>query len=192
MLMLAAGPCAALLRASPALRAAPNARLTAGPSMALGPGPLWVGGVCTAGASGAVVVARNLRPWYAGIKKPSWSPPDRVFAPVWTTLYALIGIACSRVFGMSPLAPATRRALVVFTAQGVLNLSWAPIFFGMKRLRAACAVSIALTLAALATVREFALVAGSSTAALLLPYCAWLTFATILNARLWQLNGATA
>ena len=67
----------------------------------------WVGGTVIAGASGAVFVVRNLEPWYASLAKPSWSPPNNVFAPVWTTLYALIGLSCARALG-NPFSAALR------------------------------------------------------------------------------------
>jgi hypothetical protein len=88
----------------------------------------WVGGTVVAGALPAVFVVQNLEPWYADLKKPSWSPPNNVFAPVWTTLYALIGLACSRALG-NPMT-ATRALLTSYGIQAVLNLSWAPVFFG--------------------------------------------------------------
>ena len=189
------------------------------PVSSAGVAAAWIGGSVITGASGAVFVVvrarsrpiirltervfdgcplsislshsqRNLDPWYAGLAKPSWSPPDRVFAPVWTTLYALIGLSCARALG-NPFATPARGALIAYATQAVLNLSWAPIFFGAHRLRLGFCVSSALLASAVHMTAVFSAVAGTATAALLLPYLAWLTFATGLNLRLWQLNGPT-
>ena len=114
-----------------------------------------------------------------------------VFAPVWTTLYALIGFSCARTMGPA-LGAAPPRALLAWQVQSVLNLLWAPTFFGSHRLRLGFLVSSALLAAAAWMAMEFAAVAGALSAALLLPYLAWLSFATALNLRLWQLNGPGA
>jgi benzodiazapine receptor len=165
------------------------------PMMLLGATPgtavAWIMATQAAGASGAVFVVKNLDPWYASLSKPSWSPPDRVFAPVWVSLYTLIGLACARTLGPS-LAAAPQRALQAFALQEVFNLLWAPTFFGAHRLRLGFMVSCALLTSATWAAVEFGAAASALSAALLLPYIAWLTFATALNLRLWQLNGPTA
>eukprot|EP00967_Tisochrysis_lutea_P113975 scaffold181315_cov33-Tisochrysis_lutea.AAC.2 len=115
----------------------------------------WVSGSVLLGASGAVFVVPNLKPWYESLKKPTWSPPNWLFAPVrtrvvkitpaaafavirattlqvWTTLYALIGLACARTFGTRPLAQ--QRAFYIFGVHALLNLAWSPIFFGASSL----------------------------------------------------------
>jgi len=148
----------------------------------------WISGSVVTGASGAVFVVKNLEPWYAGLKKPTWSPPNNIFAPVWSTLYAMIGLACARTLGNPTRAP--RDALLIYAVQAVLNLSWAPIFFGAHRLRLGFFVSSALLASACAMTLAFGSATGALTAALLVPYLAWLVFATGLNLRLWQLNGA--
>jgi len=150
----------------------------------------WTGGCVLFGASGAFVVVPNLKPWYESINKPSWSPPNNIFAPMWTTLYTILGIASARAFGLNPLSQP--RALAVFALQAVLNLAWAPLFFGAKKLGLACFVSSALLASAVATSLEFARIAGQSTGLLLVPYILWLTYATALNAKLWQLNGKSS
>ena len=150
----------------------------------------WLAGTVLVGASGALVVVPNLEPWYQDIVKPSWAPPNNVFAPVWTTLYLLLGAAAAATFGAAPLAQP--RALTAFAGQAVLNVLWAPVFFGMHALGAAFYVSIALLLAALATAVEMGRAAGLATGALLVPYVVWLTYATVLNWRLWRLNPKAA
>ena len=151
---------------------------------------LQMSGTVISGASGAVFVVKNLEPWYASLKKPTWSPPNNIFAPVWTTLYALIGYSCARTLGPA-LGAAPPAALKAFALQQVLNLAWAPTFFGAHRLRLGFFVSTALLGSAVWMAAEFGKVAGAFSVALLLPYVAWLLFATALNLRLWQFNGAT-
>ena len=160
------------------------------PKMAIGAacGATWIAGTVSVGALPAVFVVQNLEPWYASLKKPTWSPPNNIFAPVWSTLYALIGFSCARTLGPR-LAIAPQPALAVYIVQAVLNLSWAPIFFGAHRLRLAFFVSCTLLASAGVMAIEFAKASGMLSAGLLAPYLAWLTFATALNFRLWQLNG---
>ena len=147
--------------------------------------PAWVIGTVGAGASGAVFVVKNLEPWYASLDKPSWSPPNNVFAPVWSTLYAMIGVASARAFGMSPLAATTRRAFDVYAIHAVLNLAWAPIFFGLHKLRLGFVVSVALFTFAIWTALEFMAISGGWTA-LLLPHCmAWRPCSTPTLAAQW-------
>ena len=141
------------------------------------------------GAAPAYFVVQNLEPWYASLKKPSWSPPNNIFAPVWTSLYALIGLACARALGAPGSAP--RAALNAWAVQFVLNLSWAPLFFGAHRIRLAFFVSCALLASAISMTAAFAAVSSGLTPLLLVPYLAWLVFATGLNLSLWRLNGAS-
>ena len=121
----------------------PAARRAVAPACVSAASASWVVGTLAAGASGTVFVTRNLRPWYASLTKPTWSPPNSAFAPVWSTLYTLIGISCARTLGASPgSAP---RALHAFSVQAVLNLAWAPLFFGAHRIRAAFFLSVCRT-----------------------------------------------
>ena len=159
-------------------------------SVSAGCGAAWIAGTVAVGAVPAVFVVQNLEPWYAGLKKPTWSPPNNIFAPVWSTLYALIGFSCARTLGNVFHGSAPQPALAVYLVQAVLNLSWAPTFFGAHRLRLGFFVSSALLASAAAMTVVFGRASGALSACLLAPYLAWLTFATGLNLRLWQLNGA--
>lgn len=196
--MLGLAVCA--LAASAALRpvrgvdgvAAPTFRARHASPKALAPAVAapWIGGTVAAGALPAVFVVKNLDPWYASLDKPSWSPPDNIFAPVWSTLYALIGLSCALTLGSTPRA--LPKAFLAYFVNAVLNLSWAPVFFGLHRIRAGFVVSCGLLGTAFWTALEFYLAANAVLPAfLLVPYIAWLTFATALNAKLWQLNGAS-
>jgi translocator protein len=143
--------------------------------------PLAVGGV-----SGALT-APAIRTWYRSLDRPRWNPPDAVFGPVWTTLYAAMGIALLRVAKADRSAAARRLAIGLFGAQLALNFGWSWIFFVQREIGAAALEILALWLAIVATIAAFARVAPSA-AALLVPYLAWVTFAAALNVAIWRLN----
>ena len=126
--------------------------------------------------------------WYASLAKPEWTPPPWVFGPAWTILYAMMALAAWRLWrrlGSRPLE--ARRALVLFAVQLALNLAWTPVFFGMQRPDLALVVILLLWVAIAATIVA-AWQACKTAAALLMPYLAWVTFATALNMAIWRLN----
>jgi len=142
------------------------------------------------GASGAPIVAKATQRdigWYNKIPLPRYTPPKFVFGPVWTLLYALMGIAAGRVYYCSESA--TRSvALCTWTIHMLLNLSWAPVFFGLQELRAGLKINVALWLSLVGVILPTFYRLSTPTAYLLLPYTAWLTFATILNRDICRLN----
>lgn len=121
--------------------------------------------------------------WYAALDKPAVTPPGWVFPIAWTILYALIGTALF-VF-LRDTAPGSRRGpLLVFAAQLVGNALWSALFFGLEAPGVALVEIVLLWLSILGTIIAFA--RSSRTAALLLvPYLAWVGFATYLNASIW-------
>jgi translocator protein len=139
-----------------------------------------------AGALGAAVTAPAIATWYPTIAKPSFNPPNWIFGPVWTTLYVMMAIAAWLVWRRAGFAGA-RTAFVLFIVQLVLNSLWSVLFFGLHRIDFAL-LDIALLLAAIvATAQSFR--RHSTVAALLLvPYLAWVSFATLLNFAIWRLN----
>lgn len=136
-------------------------------------------------APGVTGVAFQPDGWYRRIAKPSWTPPDALFAPVWLTLYFLIGLAAYRVARRD--APATPIALTWFFGQLLLNALWTPLFFGLHRPDLALACIALLWLTIVGTIRSFARVDGPA-GALLVPYLLWVSFASALNAAIWWLN----
>ena len=126
------------------------------------------------------------REWYAQLEKPSFNPPDVVFAPVWTTLYALIAISGYRVW-VSDAGRDRSRALALWGAQLILNGAWSPLFFGAKKPALAFG-DILLMLAAIAWYTAAARKVDRPAAWLMLPYLAWVAFAAILNAAIVRLN----
>lgn len=125
--------------------------------------------------------------WYASLRKPSWNPPGWVFGPVWVALYTTMALAAWLVWRRGGFA-AQGRPLALFLVQLVLNAAWTPLFFGLHRPGLAFAEILLLWLAIVATLAMFRPV--SRTAAwLLVPYVAWVSFASVLNGSVWRLNG---
>jgi translocator protein len=124
--------------------------------------------------------------WYAALKKPSWNPPAWIFGPVWTALYAMMGMAAWLVWKQGGFA-AQRRPLTAFLVQLALNAAWTPLFFGLHWTGLAFAEIVLLWLAIAATIALFRPV-NLAAAWLLAPYLAWVSFAAALNFTLWRLN----
>jgi benzodiazapine receptor len=124
--------------------------------------------------------------WYARLVKPSWTPPSSVFAPVWSTLYILMGVAAWLVWRRVGFAGAPV-ALALFGFQLVLNALWSYLFFGLHRPAIAFVDIVVLWLAILATTIGFWRVSVPA-GVLLLPYLCWVTLASALNLQLWRLN----
>lgn len=136
----------------------------------------------------AALVGSRFRPgaWYAALVRPTWSPPNWIFAPVWTLLYLLMGVSAWLVWRRAGFGGA-RLALGVFGGQLVLNALWSWLFFGRHRPDLALLDIALLWGAILAVVILFGRVdrwAGW----LQLPYLAWVTFAAALNGAIWWLN----
>jgi benzodiazapine receptor len=132
--------------------------------------------------------------WYAELAKPSFNPPAWVFGPAWSLLYTLMGVALFRVWNSKHSAPtrgsakpARTLAFVLFVVQLVLNALWTIVFFGLHQLGPALIVIAALWLAILACIVTFWRLERTA-ALLLLPYLAWVTFASLLNFAVWRLN----
>ena len=143
---------------------------------------ICVSSCITAGYLSAAI--RSSDAWYAGLNKPTWTPPGWVFGVVWTLIYATMGIALALILLRNEKPGGRGRALVAFIVQLVLNLAWSPIFFRLHSIGGGLIVIVALwfaiawTIAAFWSVRDLA-------AVLLLPYWAWVTFAVALNGAIW-------
>ena len=137
----------------------------------------------TVGGGGLMGLTVDTGGWYADLVKPDFNPPDWLFAPVWATLYVLIGLAGWRVWRGGELAAAR-----VWWLQLVLDFAWPPIFFAAHR----TGLGFFVILALLATILWFiklTLRSGERVAAgLFLPYAAWVTYASLLNGAIWWLN----
>ena len=140
-----------------------------------------------AGFIGSILTRSSVSTWYPTLIKPHFTPPDWLFAPVWITLYILIGIAAFLVWRRGFHHQVTKRALALFGVQLILNVLWSFFFFGLKSPLAGLIEIAILGIAIILTIRSFLQV--SRTAGLLLiPYFLWVTFATGLNLSIWYLN----
>ncbi|HVN26171.1 MAG TPA: TspO/MBR family protein [Candidatus Paceibacterota bacterium] len=135
------------------------------------------------GVGGSLFTVRAIPTWYAKLRKPTFNPPNWVFGPVWTILYALQGIAAYLVFRTS----GSGTAFDVFVVQLILNALWTPLFFGAKRLGAALVELVVLLIFIVTTVVLFSGV-NAAAAWLMVPYALWSSFATVLNYEIWRLN----
>jgi benzodiazapine receptor len=136
----------------------------------------------------AALIGALFRPgdWYERLAKPSWRPPNRLFAPVWTVLYSTIAVSGWLVWREVGFAGATL-PLAVYAVQLVLNAAWTPIFFGMHRPDLGFLEIVLVWLSIVVTIGLFYPIHAAA-ALLLLPYLGWVTFAAALNFAIWQLN----
>lgn len=139
------------------------------------------------GLVSGLFTARGIREWYAGIVKPSFTPPDAVFGPVWTLLYFMMGTALYLVWRRWDGSPAVRAALIAFAAQLLLNGLWSFLFFGLRNPLAGFSEIVLLWAAILLTIALFWRVSRLA-GLLLVPYAFWVTFAAVLNWSLFRLN----
>ena len=139
-------------------------------------------------AIGGGITASSVATWYPTLHKSSLTPPNWVFAPVWTALYILMAVAAWRVWGQRRRY-SLKGPLVCFFTQLLLNLLWTVVFFGMRKLDAAMGVIAVLLLAVAITTAVFCRIDRLAGAIFIL-YLGWTAFATYLMLVIWQLNPA--
>jgi tryptophan-rich sensory protein len=124
--------------------------------------------------------------WYQNLEKPSFTPPDWLFGPVWTVLYLCMGLAAWFVWRKRPTSH-VYFALTLFVLQLLLNAAWPPIFFGCRNPGLAFGEIVALWIAIVATVSSFFRISALA-GWLMVPYLVWVTFAAVLNGFIWRMN----
>lgn len=139
-----------------------------------------------AAAIGSVVTLPAIGGWYRDLAKPDFNPPDWLFGPVWTLLYAMMAVALWRVIGLAS-GQRRRAAVLAFALQLLLNVAWSLVFFGAHSIGGGLATIILLWLAILATILRFSPI-DSLAGWLLAPYLLWVSFAALLNLALLILN----
>ncbi len=147
---------------------------------------IWMGVCFGAAFLGSAITTPVVSTWYAGLVKPSWTPPNWVFGPVWSALYLMMAVAVWLVWRWGGFAKAAI-PLTLFLVQLALNAAWSILFFGLRMPGLAFAEIVLLWFAILVTLVMFWRlnpIAGF----LLVPYILWTTFAGALNLALWQLN----
>ena len=138
------------------------------------------------GISGSFTSA-SINTWYVTLNKPWFNPPNWIFAPVWTLLYIMMGIAFYLIWKTEAVNYVKQTAVILFAAQLLINFLWSLIFFYLKQPGWAMLDIILMWILIIATIFSFGKI--SSTAAwLMLPYICWVSFAMILNFYLWKLN----
>ena len=146
-----------------------------------------VGAVAATSVIGQVATYPNLEPWYAGLLKPTFTPPNWVFAPVWTSLYALMAFAFWRIL-RTPDTSRRRTAIMLFALLLVANAAWSWMFFGANSPILGL-INIGPQLGIIgATIASFWILDRLASLSLL-PLAMWVAFAAVLNFSIWRLNG---
>jgi tryptophan-rich sensory protein len=142
--------------------------------------------ICTSlGFLSGISTADSITNWFQFVKKPSWNPPNWLFAPVWTLLYILMGISVALIWHSN--SKNKKSAISLFVIQFILNLCWSIIFFNQHQTGWAFVEIIIMLIFIIMT--NFSFYKINKTAAyLLLPYICWVSFATVLNGTIWFLN----
>lgn len=139
-----------------------------------------------AGAIGSFFTMDQIPTWYASINKPSWTPPNEVFGPVWTVLYVLMGVAAFLV-SRSRRVVGRAIAIWVFLAHLIVNVLWSVTFFGLKELGLATFVIVVL-IAMIALLMRLYWSHSRTATWLMVPYLLWVLYATSLTIGVWVLN----
>jgi translocator protein len=143
--------------------------------------------VIVAALIGQIATFPNLKPWYEGLKKPGFSPPNLLFGPAWALLYALMAIAIWRIL-QSPEGPLKSIALILFFLQLALNAAWPWMFFAGHNPFAGLLNIVPQLLLIVATIAVFAQI-DAVAALCLAPLALWVAFASALNFAIWRRNG---
>ncbi|TPX33996.1 hypothetical protein SmJEL517_g03223 [Synchytrium microbalum] len=130
--------------------------------------------------------------WYQSLKKPSWTPPNYLFPPVWTFLYASMGYASFRIYDVISESPSIDPTLplALYATQLGLNWVWSPVFFGMHRADLGGVIILGLLGTITATAVEFHKI-DETAGLLMIPYIAWVSLASALNLSIWYNNPTT-
>ena len=139
------------------------------------------------GALSGFATQSSVNTWYPELAKPAFTPPNWLFAPVWTLLYLLMGIAAGLVWARGLHHSWVKTALYYFGFQLLVNGSWSLVFFGLQNPQVALVVIWALLVLIVLTIRSFRVVSKRA-AWLMVPYLLWVLFASLLNLRIVQLN----
>ncbi|MBK7556914.1 MAG: tryptophan-rich sensory protein [Chitinophagaceae bacterium] len=139
------------------------------------------------GAVAGLFTSSGVNGWYAVANKPWFNPPNWIFAPVWTLLYILMGIAFFLVWKASADKNVKQTAMILFSIQLVINFFWSFIFFKLQQPGWAFAEIIFMWVMILLTILWFGKISAMA-AWLLVPYICWVSFASVLNYSIWKLN----
>ncbi|UBZ15405.1 tryptophan-rich sensory protein [Flagellimonas marinaquae] len=145
--------------------------------------------VCLAiGFLSSIATQSSVNDWYVTLNKPSFTPPNYLFAPVWTALYIMMGVAAGIVWSKGYHHIWVKTALYHFVFQLLLNALWSIVFFGLKNPLGGMIVILALLTMIILTIKWFRVISKPA-ALLMVPYVLWVAFASALNYKIWELNG---
>lgn len=145
--------------------------------------------VCLAiGFLSSIATQSSVNDWYVALNKPSFTPPNYLFAPVWTALYIMMGVAAGIVWSKGYHHIWVKTALYHFVFQLLLNALWSIVFFGLKNPLGGMIVILALLTTIILTIKWFKVISKPA-ALLMIPYVLWIAFASALNYKIWELNG---
>ena len=139
-----------------------------------------------AGFLGSLFTAPAIPTWYKTLDKPFFSPSNRIFSPVWISLFILMGISLFMVWRKQE-QPRFKVALIFFFVQLIFNILWSAAFFGLRSPLLGLIDIVLLWVAILLTIQHFLRISKMA-GLLLLPYILWVSFAVVLNFSLWILN----
>lgn len=131
--------------------------------------------------------ATDTGPWYQALEKPPWQPPDWLFGPVWTVIYALTALAAVEAWVKAPTGWPRSRIVAFFSLNAVLNLLWSQLFFGLRRPDWAL-VEVGLLWASIIVLMLVVRPYSTRAVWLLVPYLLWVSFAAFLNVAIVRLN----
>ena len=140
-----------------------------------------------AGLIGAIFTFSAIPTWYSTLAKPSFSPPNFIFGPVWTILYTLMGISLFLIWRKGLRKTKVRKAVKIFMIHLFFNAIWSIIFFGFRNPGVAFVEIVMLWFLIVLTIKRFWKI-DKLAAYLLLPYLLWVSFASFLNFTVWKLN----
>jgi len=140
-----------------------------------------------AGIIGSIFTAPSVATWYLALNKPSFTPPNWLFAPVWIILFLLMGISLYLIWQKGFAEKENKKALLWFILQLVFNILWSFVFFGLQSPIYGLVVIVILWIFILETILQFMKISKLA-GKLLIPYILWVTLAAFLNFSIWQLN----
>ncbi len=143
--------------------------------------------VFISGAVGTVATLPQITTWYAALAKPSWTPPNDWFGPIWTTIYILIGIALFLVWRQGLERRDVRFTIGIFAVQLFLNILWSLVFFGLHSILGGFILICLLWIAILANMIAFYVISKPA-GLLFIPYIIWVSIASYLNYSVLLLN----
>lgn len=133
-------------------------------------------------------LATNIGPWYEGLLKPSWQPPDWLFGPAWTAIYATVVASAAIAWNASETQAQRQNLLILFLLNAVLNVGWSLLFFRMQRPDLAL-FEVAFLWSSIALLIYACLRRSKLAGIILIPYLLWVSFAAVLTAEVVRLNG---